>query len=187
MQSIFKLAQNKAKNLNLDNFTKIMEYNTKEKAKESLHIFLDSKTLIDFFDTWKYDFKHTSSDFYIKLCSFLSLDLKEVYAEIKEVEALIKIQSELSNATLSAKTDFKRSNESIGLLQGASLESKIKLDLKEEKDLEKIPNLIKEHYQKHNGELVLLGKITHYLFSYKDKSYKYNTQGEILEESKRLR
>lgn len=158
-----------------------MEYNTKEKAKESLHIFLDSKTLIDFFDTWKYDFKHTSSDFYIKLCSFLSLDLKEVYAEIKEVEALIKIQSELSNATLSAKTDFKRSNESIGLLKAASIESKIALDFKEEKDLQKIPDLIKEHYKKHNGALPVLGAITHYLFTYKDRIYKYSTQGEILE------
>ena len=173
--------QNKAKNINLDDFIKIMEYSTQDIAKKTLQIFLDSKTLMDFFNNWKYDFKHTSSEFYIRLCSFFSMDLKEVYKEIQEAESFMKLKSELNSATLIAKSDFKRSNESIGLLQAASTESKIALDFKEEKDLQKIPDLIKEHYKKHNGVLPVLGAITHYLFTYKDRIYKYSTQGEILE------
>ena len=120
---------------------------------------------------------------------------KPVQRRIEAIERDIRVRKILGRAAvhhdmlecppyLFVETGFRRANQPVFVL--AMLESGRRLSVPPElrDQLERITEMVVEHYQAHHGELVLWGKIDHY--RYHDgggRVYRISPAGRLLDES----
>ena len=120
---------------------------------------------------------------------------KPVQRRIEAIERDIRVRKILGRAAvqhdrlecapcLFVETGFRRANQPVFML--AMLESGRRLSVPPElrDQLERITEMVVEHYQAHHGELVLWGKIDHYLYhDGRGRVYRISPDGRLLDES----
>lgn len=151
---------------------------------ERLKKVLNSPTLG--LDVGGYDLKYQSHEFVHELCRALELPLDECDANIARIKRQIDEDRTSFKPYLWVDTDFKRENQPIFAL--AFLENrrylgfpKWHLRLTPEQQLEQAQELVQEHMQETEGELLIWGTIKRYWFFYApNRSYWLAPDGEII-------
>jgi hypothetical protein len=152
-----------------------LEYSSTAKGIQAIDAFLDSKNLYVWLHSGYYDFKYTAEGFLKKLCLILDIPYDELSIELQQLS--IEVQ-QLSSNYIFVNTNFKRTTEPIFAL--AFLESKRRLKVPT-KDLEVVSKIVRQHYIENNGVLNIWGKIKNYVFHSANKTYIFDTDGNLVE------
>jgi len=170
---------------------KQMGYGSVKVGRKTLKAFLNTKNVYEWLKEGHYDLKYASEPFLWKLVEVLGIPNDVANTDIDKAKKRYQALLMMKDPYLRAETNFRRKGESIFALMFLSGNSRIlmhkeSLVYRTDKEIFKnIGTLIQKHYEKYKGELPILGKITHYLYSHTDgNTYKFTTEGKLLDEKK---
>lgn len=135
-----------------------------------------------------FDFKYNSVEFLVSLCQAVGIKEQEYLADIKEIQSYRDKKRSAYKSHVFVDTDFKRKGETIVSLAVLSHLRFIYLDMEVRllpvhKQIERVKDIVHEHYKQNNGSITLWGEIKRYRFFYaKNKSLVFSVDGRILQE-----
>ncbi len=160
----------KIKKLDTKKVCEKLGYNNLSKCREKLEA-LQEKGLEEFLKSYRYDFVNTSEEFVRKLSKILGIE-DEVRKDLQAIEEQERKIAEQFPAFIYVDTDFTRKNEPIFVLAFLEGQRRIFLDKKWlaftplEKQIERVQEIVKKHYKKHDGKLPVWGEIKRYVYFY---------------------
>ena len=163
-----------------------LEYNSKQKAIKIIKSFLISKDLYSWVHSGYYDFKYTPKQFLRKICLVFELDYKNIESDLKKQEIYYDEIKRVQQNYIFVNTNFKRKNEPIFTL--ALLESRRRIKLNEkrfvfktkEESLDIVSLIVQEHFQIHNGNLSIWGKVVNYIYYHNAEKFTFSYNGKII-------
>ena len=168
-----------------------MGYGSLKVGRKSLKAFLNTKNVYEWLKEGHYDLKYASEPFVWKLVEVLGIPNDVAAIDIDKAKKRYQVLSVLKDPYLRAETNFRRNGQPIFALMFLSGKKSISIHkeslvYRTNKEIFKnIETLIRKHYEKYAGELPVLGKITHYLYSHTDgNTYKITTEGKLMNEKK---
>jgi hypothetical protein len=170
--------------------SKELGYNNQKNFEKTLQKFLSHTSLHEWFQSGNYDFVNQPYDFFKKLSYALELDKELIKETLEKEEAYLKELERFRGTYIFINTDFKRNNEPIFVLALLEHERTLSLCLHEElyfkstqEVLEIVSKMIKEHYEKNQGKLVVWGEIASYQVHVDKKTYIFDTSGVLLKQA----
>ncbi len=183
---LLQIIKDKLNNKDPQQIIKLMGYKNPNKGLATLQKLLTCKKLSAWLQSGHYDFEYESVGFVKKLCELLEIDGSLVDKEIELATDYNKYLQKLKECTLSANTNFKRNNEPIMVLVVLQSTKCIKFDINELVDkslletLQRVSEMIIEHYEAHSGKLAVWGEIKSYTLHYLGKRYHCDLAGKLI-------
>ncbi len=173
-----------------ENLLKGMGYASTKNGLKTLEKFLGCNDICNWLRTGSYDFHYTSKEFLEKLSTKLSIDPSLYIAAINRCQKIDNELKKISGCHVYVNTNFHRANEPIFVL--ATMEGRRRLVPDKQELMFKtdaqifdfISNLVKKHYSRTRGNLLIWGKIDNYVYHHFDgKQYVFDNNGSLLDSS----
>ena len=173
---------------------KQMGYASLKVGRKTLKAFLNSKNVYEWLKEGHYDLKYASEPFVWKLVEVLDISLGLASADIEKAKERYKVFSVMKDPYLRAETNFRRNGEFIFALMFASAKGRIPIHKEslvyksDEEIFGHVREKIRKHYKAYQGELPVLGKITHYLYDHGDgNTYRFTIEGKLFNENNEIK
>jgi hypothetical protein len=161
----------KAQCCDLTEVVRLMGYQKTDKALVRLNLMLSAPNLLRWFDKSGFDFKYSNREFVLKLGNVLDIPQSALTAGIAAMsKEQVRIEK-MFQPYIFINTKFKRKNEPIfalAMLEGSRRINISKDDVLQNQtaELQRIKQIVMDHYKKNSGELKLWGKIYQYIYSF---------------------
>jgi len=183
----FEKIQDNLKQSNLEDISNKLGYSNEKKGLNALHEILVAKNLHSWLHSGFYDFKFNAKELYKNLADLYNISKEEVEEELKQAELYQEEYDSLKESYIFVNTNFVKTTQPVFVL--AFLEGLRRIRPKREElmfksteeVLEKIGNIIREHYHLKGGKLEVWGEIKNYQYHHKDgKVYLFDVEGNYI-------
>lgn len=169
MSDLLEILQEKARNIDSTELLVQMGYHKPDKALERLNRLFAASDLLWWFHHSGFDFKYSNREFILKLGEILDIPQTAVLNGIAVVQQEQLRVEKMFQPYVFIDTGFKRQNQPIfalALLEGQRHITLSKYDVLHDKDaeLERVKQIVQEHYEANDGQLAFWGKIQRYLY-----------------------
>ncbi|MFK5926560.1 MAG: hypothetical protein QM483_08025 [Desulfuromusa sp.] len=161
----------KAQCCDLTEVVRLMGYQRPGKALERLNLMLSAPNLLKCFDKSGFDFKYSNREFVLKLGNILDIPQSAITDGIEAMNREQVRIEKMFQPSIFINTKFKRQNQPIFVL--AMLEGSRRINISKDDvlqnqtaELQRIKQIVINHYKKNSGELKLWGRIYQYIYSF---------------------
>ena len=169
MSELLAIIRTKIEDHNLNEIVSLMDYQRPTKALERLDSLLSATNLLSWFNQGSYDFKYSNREFVLKLGKVLDIPQSELISGTTKVNNEQLRIEKMFQPYIFIDTKFKRLSQPVfvlGICEGMRhiRISKNSVLRNKSAELQRIKQIVVQHYEECRGRLQMWGKIHQYVY-----------------------
>lgn len=169
MSELLATIRTKIEDHNLNEIVSLMGYQKTTRALGRLDSLLSATNLLSWFNQGSYDFKYSNREFVLKLGKILDIPQSELISGITMVNNEQARIEKMFQPYVYIDTRFKRQNQPIFILAIFEARRHIRISKNlvlrnKTAELQRIKQIVVQHYEECSGQLEIWGKIHQYIY-----------------------